>query len=344
MLTALPKETFLWADWGEESLRKLFNEDVELPAEALAIHLWESHAWEKHLSQLTPERVVREDTTFNRLARRFIPDAPGRSPVITMGKNADLDFTSMDEICAEVNFVREKKKVSGAHRKAARILGKLGSIFKKFVKTDFLKQSAVSLGKPNEMLSIFREHHPRRPFAAVIFSDADSDPAILRELENDVHAHFVWVFSDLRKAYGLTERLKQNGNARGRSIYADTPHVGHAIHDLLRSSPDLLVDARQRPNGDTKDWIEALSPNFYLRCGGMDQAGRKQMEQGGFSFLRHSGYGSVILFGQNGAQCVHNVTPEKIKRMTSIYGDEVLITERKSQAYGSLVHFRPVGR
>jgi hypothetical protein len=41
-------------------------------SKAYVHHLWESHSWDKYLRHLTPEKIKREDTTYNLLARRFL--------------------------------------------------------------------------------------------------------------------------------------------------------------------------------------------------------------------------------------------------------------------------------
>ena len=48
----------------------MFVRDKEYP-NAYAHHLWESNAWE-HFSTLTEERIKTEDTTYNKLARKFL--------------------------------------------------------------------------------------------------------------------------------------------------------------------------------------------------------------------------------------------------------------------------------
>jgi hypothetical protein len=76
-----------------------------VPEGVLALHLWESHAWQKYLKDLTPESVRSGKTTFATIAHRFLPDVPGRK-VLNQAETFDgLDFQKMDAICAEVDFV-----------------------------------------------------------------------------------------------------------------------------------------------------------------------------------------------------------------------------------------------
>jgi hypothetical protein len=52
-------------------LDALFVHDLEIPGTYI-FHLWSSHSWIPFLSKLTEERIRNEDTTYNRVARRFI--------------------------------------------------------------------------------------------------------------------------------------------------------------------------------------------------------------------------------------------------------------------------------
>ena len=48
----------------------MFVRDLEFP-NAYAHHLWESNAW-KYMSKLTKVIIKTEDTTYNKLARKFL--------------------------------------------------------------------------------------------------------------------------------------------------------------------------------------------------------------------------------------------------------------------------------
>ena len=105
LLKVLPPESFLWATWDAPGLKVLFEEDRVVPAGVLALHLWESHSWEKYLSKLTPEAIRAVETTFNRLARSFLPDS---NEVQRVGKSAAPDpaaLARMDAICEDVDFI-----------------------------------------------------------------------------------------------------------------------------------------------------------------------------------------------------------------------------------------------
>lgn len=80
-----PSTAFYTLDWTPEHLHSLLVGSVELPANAYSLHLW-SHLWFDDnrtdftsfgARSLTPEYVRHADTTYARLARRFLPDDLG---------------------------------------------------------------------------------------------------------------------------------------------------------------------------------------------------------------------------------------------------------------------------
>ena len=77
-----PSSAFYALDWTRRGLADLFLRSVELPPEALSLHLW-SHLWfeperrdflQFHGGLLTPDYVAHAPTTYARAARRFMPD------------------------------------------------------------------------------------------------------------------------------------------------------------------------------------------------------------------------------------------------------------------------------
>jgi hypothetical protein len=54
-------------------LKLIFEQDLVFE-NAYCHHLWESIAWEPYLKNLTPEYIRTHDTTYNRLARRFLSE------------------------------------------------------------------------------------------------------------------------------------------------------------------------------------------------------------------------------------------------------------------------------
>ena len=69
-VTALDYDKFHYPLHTKEGIKDMFVRDKEYP-NAYAHHLWESNAWE-HFSTLTEERIKTEDTTYNKLARKFL--------------------------------------------------------------------------------------------------------------------------------------------------------------------------------------------------------------------------------------------------------------------------------
>ena len=67
-----PAASFFWPGWQRAGLDSMFSQDKEFP-EAYSFHLWESASWDR-VKDLDPTRVLNIDTTYNRIARRFLPD------------------------------------------------------------------------------------------------------------------------------------------------------------------------------------------------------------------------------------------------------------------------------
>lgn len=70
LLTILEPYAFHYPGYDAKGLKRLFVSDHDYP-DAYLHHLWETNAWE-YLRALDPEKVHRIDTTFNRIARRFL--------------------------------------------------------------------------------------------------------------------------------------------------------------------------------------------------------------------------------------------------------------------------------
>jgi len=108
MLKVLPSELFLPISWDEASLKCFFEGDEALPPDSLSVHLWESHSWKTYLSQLTTEEILATNTTFNRLARRFLPEIPVTPGGATLPPtHLEIGFDRMDRLCIEVDFVKD---------------------------------------------------------------------------------------------------------------------------------------------------------------------------------------------------------------------------------------------
>lgn len=104
-LRTLPSQSFLWATWDDAGLKSLFEKDTTVPQEVLAIHLWESHAWAKYLSKLTGSDIQSRDSTFNKLARRFLPGNCRNAGRQASSAPDYAALSRMDEICRDADFV-----------------------------------------------------------------------------------------------------------------------------------------------------------------------------------------------------------------------------------------------
>jgi hypothetical protein len=71
LVTQLHPRAFHYPLFNEGGLRSMF-EEVEVFPGAYLHHLWESFSWKKYLSVLTVEKIKKEDSTYNLIARRFI--------------------------------------------------------------------------------------------------------------------------------------------------------------------------------------------------------------------------------------------------------------------------------
>jgi hypothetical protein len=80
-VSVLPEDYFYAFRSTREGLRALLEEDVPIPTELHSIHLWAHLWWDRqrtdfsamHEGLFTEEFIATTDTTYNRLARRFLP-------------------------------------------------------------------------------------------------------------------------------------------------------------------------------------------------------------------------------------------------------------------------------
>jgi hypothetical protein len=63
---------FFWPTWTPADLKLLFVRDGTRFDDAYCLHLWEQRSWEPYLRDLTPETIHAVDTSFHRLARRYV--------------------------------------------------------------------------------------------------------------------------------------------------------------------------------------------------------------------------------------------------------------------------------
>ncbi|WP_164712229.1 glycosyltransferase [Methylobacterium currus] len=66
-----PAASFFWPSWDEHGIEALFEHDLEFP-EAFCFHLWQAKS-SRWIESLDPETILGHDTTYNRIARRFLP-------------------------------------------------------------------------------------------------------------------------------------------------------------------------------------------------------------------------------------------------------------------------------
>lgn len=65
-----PASSFFWPSWDSAGIAAMFAEDRSFP-EAYSFHLWESQSW-PYAKDLDAATVASVDTTYNRIARRFL--------------------------------------------------------------------------------------------------------------------------------------------------------------------------------------------------------------------------------------------------------------------------------
>ena len=350
LVHGLPQETFLWADWSETGLGKLFDQDVEVPEGALAVHLWESHSWGKYLSRLTPERMLKDDTTFHRAARRFLPDVSVRE--VAHGHELALDFSEMDAICAEVDFVHAMQNSAGLAGKIRRTFRALRDDWNVPLKAELAKvqkelenvQAATGLLLPSSAdvthtgadgcferfgihdgsARILERHLSAGEFSALILSGEGREPGVCEALMKNPHARCVWGCGDLKRAHQISEWIRRTG-AQGRCVFHENLITRCASSKLVDGVPDVFVDARI----DCADWTWGGNkmPKFILRCGAPASRYREEMEGNGYKLLESSRDGCFTLFSRMEGG---GGMPRGVKRMLSIYGDEVLMNNCES--------------
>jgi glycosyl transferase-like sugar-binding protein len=70
LITVAPYDNFHWPTWTDEHLEWLFEGQGDEFPNAYCHHLWQSHS-ERYLQRLTTERILRVDTNFNVLVRKY---------------------------------------------------------------------------------------------------------------------------------------------------------------------------------------------------------------------------------------------------------------------------------
>ncbi len=351
MVKTLPQETFLWADWSDAGLAKLFVEDGELPEEVLALHLWESHAWSKYLSRLTPGIVLNEETRFHRVARRFLPEVPlwkGND-----GQAVALDFAGMDAICAEVDFVDAKHKFAGIGAGIRRVFQSLRNEWNVPLKAELAKvqkelqlaqetsgalppasENAARSAEPNGRVArfgiydgsatILERHLPDGAFSALILTQNGMEPGACESLMKNSRAQCLWACGDLKRVHQISKWIQRTG-IPGRCLFVENLDSAEELGKVFEGVPDLFVDARW--SGADWVWKGDQPPKWILRCAADALHSQEEMESHGYTLLESSWDGGIALYSRSkggGGRL------RKFERVLSIYGDEVLVDDCES--------------
>ena len=299
MVKALPQETFLWADWSDAGLSKLFLEDIEVPEEALGLHLWESHAWEKYLKDLTPESVRSGKTTFATIAHRFLPDVSGRKVLNQAKTLGGLDFQKMDAICKEVDFVNQERSQRGL---LTRLTQKTSSLSSK------LKNNLLRI-RHKAQADILVNHLPKEPYSVLMIPNSDADCEVCELLANQPMAEGVCSLGNLKSArdknLGIT-----GSSTKFRFIHHDKSDSSIArkiFETTFEGMPDLVV------------------------CSEGTQLGLDDM---GYQICCSSPDGRWMLFGLKQKAHLQHGRSKKTEKCLSIYGDEVIKNGSSSFSVG----------
>jgi hypothetical protein len=205
---------------------------------------------------------------------------PHGSIKLSCRKNVDgqalaLDFSEMDAICAEVDFVHSKQNsagVVGKIRRAFRALrdewnvplkAELASVQKELENVQaasglLLPSSAAGanigadgrFGIHDGSAEILERHLPAGGFSALILSAAGREPGVSEALVKNPHARCVWGCGDLKRAHQISKWIRRTG-AQGRCIFHENLNSRDDLDKIFDGVPDVFVDARM----DCADWI-----------------------------------------------------------------------------------------
>ena len=324
MVKALPQETFLWADWSEDGMRRLFVEDVEVPEGVLALHLWESHAWEKYLSNLTPKKVREGKATFHRLARRFLPEVCGRGASASQAELGKGDFQKMDAICAEVDFVSSEPKRSGflgrIARRAAKIVERTSSP---------LKTTTSQLPTPNQFSpEKLEEQLPKGSFSVLVLTEHDLECEICKWLLQHPNSNGVMAFTNLQVARDM-DKLIKGSDAGFRYLYhdkEDSLSLRKIIDATFEGIPDLLLVGNGNQVSECLSQLGESMPSMLLvSC---DQCVGLNLEKIGYELMSPSSIKNCLFFTLRRGGILAGGRLKKMMQLKSIYGDEVIIMDQ----------------
>jgi len=89
LLRVEPASSFFWPTWDVGGIASMFVMDCEFP-DAYSFHLWESKSW-RFPKDLDVHAVLTIDTTYNKLARRFIEKGPSGAGTETKPQSSGAD-------------------------------------------------------------------------------------------------------------------------------------------------------------------------------------------------------------------------------------------------------------
>lgn len=356
LLTALPSHRFLWATWEPEDLAKLFQSDVPVPEEVLAIHLWESHAWQDHLSQLTPDRIRAEDTTFNRLARRFLPSEGRGEALGGGGAVCEEALKKMDAICREADFVHDRhlpptnilRRSKRLFLRAARRLrdGVTSPLWRRIDELNQRVETQLSWeeppppvvgveAEPGEVVPRFGHldgsaellagHFPPGSGRFVLITGNGSDPSVASWLVRRRGSYGVWAAPSLARAKQLSEWADGVGLPL-RAILA--PAVGEALAEpllrLFRGTGVLVLADVPNHLERWRGW--AGDPQVVMICGRNDVAGSDGIEalatEKGYHLADSSFDGTFRVFTR-GPSTSPAVRPPRDQKIRTLYGQAI---------------------
>jgi hypothetical protein len=98
MLRIEPASSFFWPSWDSAGIDAMFAADREFP-EAYSFHLWESQSWPM-AKNLDAETIMKVDTTYNKIARKFI----GTDALLT-GNDGEANMVNEDMVRAAYRVI-----------------------------------------------------------------------------------------------------------------------------------------------------------------------------------------------------------------------------------------------
>lgn len=71
-ITIVDRKQFFYPNYDPEELALFFTQDTELFKDAYCYHLWSNAAYEIYLKHITVETIMNQETTFSKIARRYM--------------------------------------------------------------------------------------------------------------------------------------------------------------------------------------------------------------------------------------------------------------------------------